>query len=67
VLFSDSVTETADESDREFGEERLLGVLRRTAGLPLADIVSAALEAIDRFAGGAPQSDDITMLVVRRI
>jgi serine phosphatase RsbU (regulator of sigma subunit) len=66
VLFSDGVTEAADESDREFGEERLLGVLRRTAGLPLANIVSAAVEAIDRFAGGAPQFDDITMLAVRR-
>jgi len=66
VLFSDGVTDAVDESDQEFGEARLLDVLRRTAGLPLTDIVSGAIEAIDRFAGGAPQFDDITMLVVRR-
>jgi serine phosphatase RsbU (regulator of sigma subunit) len=66
VLFSDGVTDAVDESDDEFGEERLLDVLRRTAGDPLVDIVSRAIEAIDRFAGGAPQFDDITMLVVRR-
>jgi sigma-B regulation protein RsbU (phosphoserine phosphatase) len=66
VLFSDGVIDAVDESDHEFGEERLLDVLRRTAGFPPADIVSCAIEAIDRFAGGTPQFDDITMLVVRR-
>jgi serine phosphatase RsbU (regulator of sigma subunit) len=66
VLFSDGVTDAVDESDHEFGEERLLAVLRRTVGFPLPDIVAGAIEAIDRFAGGAPQFDDITMLVVRR-
>jgi serine phosphatase RsbU (regulator of sigma subunit) len=66
VLFSDGVTDAVDESDHEFGEERLLDVLRLTAGLPLTDIVSGAIGAIDRFAGSAPQFDDITMLVVRR-
>jgi serine phosphatase RsbU (regulator of sigma subunit) len=66
VLFSDGVTDAVDESDQEFGEERLLDALRLTAGLPLADIASAAVSAIDRFAGSAPQFDDITMLMVRR-
>jgi serine phosphatase RsbU (regulator of sigma subunit) len=66
VLFSDGVTDAVDESDQEFGEARLLEVLRRTSGLPLPDIVSSALDAIDHFAGGAPQFDDITMLVLRR-
>ena len=41
--------------------------LRLSAGLPLTDIASAAVEAIDRFAGSAPQFDDITMLMVRRL
>ena len=38
VLFSDGVTDAVDESDQEFGEERLLDALRLSAGLPLTDI-----------------------------
>ncbi len=66
VLFSDGVTEAQNEADEEFGEPRLLDVLRQSGGAPLDELVNQVIEAIDRFAGGAPQYDDITMLVMRR-
>ena len=66
VLFSDGVTDAQDEVGGEFGESRLLDVLRESVGGTPAAMIEAVFEAIDRFAGRAPQFDDITMLVVRR-
>lgn len=67
VLFSDGVTEAQDANGDEFGEARLLEVLRRAAGLPVTSLVDDVFAAIDGFAGDTPQFDDITMLVVRRL
>lgn len=67
VLFSDGVTDAQNEGGDEFGEARLLEVLRTAAGLPAQLLIDRVFDALDRFAGHAPQFDDITMLVVRRL
>jgi sigma-B regulation protein RsbU (phosphoserine phosphatase) len=67
VLFSDGVTDAQDGSDEEFGEARLLDVLASAAGQPSETIIDRIFEAIDAFAGGAPQFDDMTILVARRL
>jgi len=67
VLYSDGVIEAQDDGDLEFGEDRLAAIVRESADGPAANIVARAFEAIDRFAGAAPQFDDITMLVLRRL
>jgi sigma-B regulation protein RsbU (phosphoserine phosphatase) len=67
VLFSDGVTEAQNEAGEEFGDDRLLDVLRTAATAPAADVVTQIFDAIDAFAGHAPQFDDITMFVVRRV
>ena len=67
VLFSDGVTDARDEADEEFGEERLFEILRASVGEPGTTLIDRVFTAIDAFAGGAPQFDDITMLVARRL
>lgn len=66
VLYSDGVTDAQNVDDEEFGEDRLRQVVRQAADQPASVIVSRVFEAIDDFAGAAPQFDDITLLVVRR-
>ena len=67
LLFSDGVTEAQNADDEEFGEERLLEVVRACAGEPAATLIDRTFQAIDAFAGGAPQFDDITVVVARRL
>jgi serine phosphatase RsbU (regulator of sigma subunit) len=67
VLYSDGVTEATDKENNEFGEERLIEVLRENRTLPAATIVEAVNAALAQFAAGAPQADDITMVVARRL
>jgi sigma-B regulation protein RsbU (phosphoserine phosphatase) len=66
VLCSDGVTDAQNEASEEFGEDRLIEVLRGCADAPVAAIVDRVFNAVDSFAGRAPQFDDITLLVVRR-
>jgi phosphoserine phosphatase RsbU/P len=66
VLYSDGVTEAANLTYEQFEEERLVDVLRRHRSEPAADIVQAVVNALAEFAAGAPQADDITLLVAKR-
>jgi phosphoserine phosphatase RsbU/P len=66
LLFSDGVTEAQDADGEEFGEERLLDLVRASNGRSAADLVAGVFEAIDAFASDTPQYDDITLLVLER-
>jgi sigma-B regulation protein RsbU (phosphoserine phosphatase) len=66
VLFSDGVTDAQDEDGNEFGEERLVDVMRASAGKDVGLIIGDVFTAIDTFVGTAPQFDDITLLVARK-
>lgn len=66
VLYTDGVTEAHDSRQELFGEERLLAHLSaRPAEDPRA-VADGIRDAVRAFAGGAPQFDDIAILVVRR-
>jgi len=67
ILCSDGVSDAQNESDDEFGESRLTAIVREARNQPSAEIVSRVFDAIDRFAGAAPQFDDITLMVLRRL
>ncbi len=65
-LFSDGFSETANASGARYGEERLLQLVRSRMADPTPDIVAAAFQDVDAFAGGVPQADDRTLVLVRR-
>jgi sigma-B regulation protein RsbU (phosphoserine phosphatase) len=67
VLYSDGVTDAQNAADIEYGEARLQQTIRACAGQTAEVMIQRVFEAIDAFAGGAPQFDDITMVVVRRL
>jgi phosphoserine phosphatase RsbU/P len=67
VLYSDGVTEATDINYGEFGEERFARLLQESRQLPAASIVEAVSRALTQFTAGAPQHDDITMVVARRL
>jgi serine phosphatase RsbU (regulator of sigma subunit) len=65
ALYSDGVPEAYDENEQEWGEERLCDLLRKVNGEPAESIVNKIFEEIDRFAGAAPQHDDITLFIFK--
>ena len=66
VMYTDGVTEAMDRNDKEFGTRRLEFLLGGLSGLSCRQIVETVKTGIRCFVDGAEQSDDITMLVVKR-
>lgn len=67
ALYSDGVTEANDPEENEYSIERLIELLRDSRTSSADEIVRATYESVDAFAATAPQYDDITMMVVRRV
>src|SRR5580765_3903012 len=67
VLYSDGVTEANNPAYDEFDEERFIEVLKAHRFLPATQIVEKVIRAVTDFAAGAPQADDITILVAKRL
>lgn len=65
IVYSDGVTEPENEFG-EFGEARLLELVRRHAQEPLASISAHVMEALRCWIGEAEQPDDITLVLVRK-
>jgi serine phosphatase RsbU (regulator of sigma subunit) len=64
ALYTDGVTESFNEADEEFGEQRLLSSLYRHRELPPSEMAQAILEDVKHF-GSQEQHDDITVMVAK--
>jgi sigma-B regulation protein RsbU (phosphoserine phosphatase) len=65
LIYSDGFTEAMDRRFEEFGEDRLLEATRAAWDLPAAGIVESIFDAVNKHAGDAPQTDDMTLMVLR--
>jgi sigma-B regulation protein RsbU (phosphoserine phosphatase) len=66
VLYTDGLTETPNEEDKEFSGARLADVVRVQHLRSPKEINDAILEGVQRFAGEVPQRDDFTLVTVKR-
>jgi len=64
-LYTDGVTEAMNGKKELFGEKRLLEVLNSNRDLAPNELLSAVKREVDKFADGAEQADDITMLAIK--
>jgi sigma-B regulation protein RsbU (phosphoserine phosphatase) len=62
VLFTDGITEIANTDNDEFGEERLMEVLRANRALDAEAMQKLVMAAVAEFSGGNFQ-DDATLIV----
>ncbi|MFP4157528.1 MAG: SpoIIE family protein phosphatase [Opitutales bacterium] len=65
LLYTDGVTESTNPKGEEFSGERLLDVLTEAGGQDAQAIIARVLEAVDRFAQGTGQADDLTLIAVK--
>ena len=66
VMFTDGVTEAMNAQNEEFGEERLEDTLAEVTMHNCQQIVEAIKADVAAFVGDAEQSDDITVLALKR-
>jgi phosphoserine phosphatase RsbU/P len=66
VLLSDGIFEFNNRDGEEFGEPRVVDIVREHHAKPAAELSALLLAAVRSFAGGSPQEDDITVVLVKR-
>ena len=67
VMVSDGITEAMDFEENSYGRDRLLASIQRHQSLDAQQLAQQILWDVRRFAGLAEQSDDITILVAKKI
>lgn len=66
-VFSDGVTEAMNHNHDQFEEERLETILKNIGDVSAQTYIDTVHAAVKKHAAGAPQNDDITMLVLKRL
>ncbi len=65
IQYTDGVTEAMNSEMEEYEEERFYKCIKRLGNVSAERVVQAIVDDIQKFTGGIPQSDDITMLVMK--
>ena len=66
LLYTDGVTEATDKDYNEYGEGRLEALLKQQTKADCQQIIDKVKEDVKAFVGDAEQSDDITLLALKR-
>lgn len=67
VMYSDGITEAMNSTYEQFGRDHLNGLLSEQRRLALDELIRKIVDEVKMHAAGAPQSDDITLVAVRRV
>nr|WP_319375714.1 PAS domain S-box protein [uncultured Methanoregula sp.] len=66
VMYTDGVTESINQKEELFGEDRLRSIISSNARLPAVEILVKILDGVREFTGDMPQFDDITLMVIKK-
>jgi len=67
VLYTDGITEAINQQEDQFGEGRLIELLKENQELSSGDLKNLIIDQVYDFASGTSQADDITLMVLRRV
>ena len=66
IIYSDGITESINDRDEEFGEERLIEVVKHNLSRSASGIRDRIDEALSRFVGTTAPVDDMTLMIIKR-
>ena len=64
-LYTDGLNEAEDTEQKQFGEERLLDILRQIQINSARQVIETMTQEVERHRNGAAPNDDLTMLCLR--
>jgi sigma-B regulation protein RsbU (phosphoserine phosphatase) len=65
VIYTDGISEAMNRDLEEWGEDRLKEAVQSCTGLNSEETIARIMQAADAYAAGAPQHDDMTLVVLR--
>lgn len=66
LIYSDGVTEAMNNTNEEFGEEKLLSILKSNVNLTAKELIDKIVSEVKTHSSKVEQSDDITLMVIKR-
>jgi sigma-B regulation protein RsbU (phosphoserine phosphatase) len=66
VVFSDGITEAMNVNDEEFGEDRLTELITKHKSEDVYKMIDKIMDAVNAFSNGIAQSDDMTLMIIKR-
>jgi sigma-B regulation protein RsbU (phosphoserine phosphatase) len=66
IVYTDGINEALDEHGQEFGREHIKEALKTVGPQGVQALVTNIVERVQRFVGGEPQNDDITVAALQR-
>jgi len=66
-IYTDGLNEAEDPEQRQFGDERLLDILRNTHFDTAQQVIESLKAEVERHRNGAEPNDDLTMLCLKQI
>jgi len=67
LAYTDGISEAMNAADEEWGEERMKNAVLANQHLRAQGLIEQMMVSADKFVAGAPQHDDMTLIVVRVI
>lgn len=67
IVYSDGITEAMDENEEEFTLERLEGIVKENVELSANELHNLIYKEVKTHAKNAVQSDDITLLIIKKL
>ena len=67
VIYSDGITEAMNNNEDQYEEDKLKDVIIRNIEAPPSELVETIFNDVTRFVDKAPQSDDISLMIIKRI
>jgi len=65
VLYTDGISEAMTHKDEEWGDERMIVAAQKSQKKNASEVLIELFAATDSFTAGAPQHDDMTLLVLK--
>jgi phosphoserine phosphatase RsbU/P len=65
LAYTDGISEAMTMDDEEWGEDRMIAAAQACRALPAQQMIERLMAAADAFTAGAPQHDDMTLVVVK--
>lgn len=67
IIYTDGITEAMNAHGEAYGEDRFLDLLSGSQAMSAKDLNQHITQDVAQFVGGAEQSDDITLMTLKRL
>lgn len=66
VIFSDGITEAMNKEEEEFDEPRLIDMIKKNKNMSSEELIELIFTEVNEFSKGQPQSDDMTIVIIKK-